>query len=90
MQEETGHTCEGKNIQLIGKVQPNPAFQNNYCYTYLIKEVVKTEIQKLDNFEEIEVFEVTKDELKEKILSGEIAHSLVVAAFWYFENFKSK
>ena len=85
LREETGYTTN-ENLILIGTVEPNPAFQTNYCYTYLAQNVVKSKDQDLDELEEIEVVELSEAEVKDKLKSGEINHALVVAAFWYYDN----
>jgi ADP-ribose pyrophosphatase len=87
--EETGYSCDIESIYL-GETEPNPAFMNNICYTYLWKNVEKTKNQQLDGNEEIRVFEVTMDELKVLIKDGKIKHSLVLNAFfYYFINFEN-
>ena len=84
LEEETGYTAE-KFIPL-GVVEPNPAFQTNFCHTYLAVNAKKTKDQNLDPCEEIEVLEFSRDEIKEKLKSGEINHALVVAAFYFYDN----
>lgn len=81
LREETGYTST--NWKLLGKVAANPAFMSNYCETYLALDAVKTHEQELDPFEEIEVDLRDVKDLKEIMASGEINHSLVVAAFYF-------
>lgn len=81
LREETGYTSS--NWKFLGKVAANPAFMSNYCETYLALDAVKTHDQELDPFEEIEVYLRSIKDIKEIIASGEINHSLVVAAFYY-------
>lgn len=83
LEEETGYTCE--EMIHLGTVEPNPAFQTNFCHTYLAKNCSLTQKQNLDPFEEIIVHEFSKEELDEKLKSGEINHALVVAAMYYYE-----
>ncbi|MFT6067836.1 MAG: 8-oxo-dGTP pyrophosphatase MutT (NUDIX family) [Bacteriovoracaceae bacterium] len=84
LREESGYTAS--EFKLIGKVEPNPAFQTNLCYTYLALDAKRTEDQELDPCEEIEVLEYSKKEIDELIKSGEINHALIVAAFYYYDN----
>ncbi len=80
--EETGY--EPQKIQFIGVVHPNPAIQNNLCHTFLAEECRPCQEQRLDNSEDIEVQEVPWSEVIRLIDYGEISHSLVLAAiFWY-------
>lgn len=82
LREETGYTSS--NWKFLGKVAANPAFMTNSCETYLALDAVKTHDQELDPFEEIEVYLRDKKDIGEIIGSGEIDHSLVVAAFYFF------
>ena len=83
LQEETGYTSH--NWKYLGQVDANPAFMNNYCKTYLALDAIKTHPQELDQFEEIEVYLRDKSDLKSMVKSGEITHSLIVAAFYLLD-----
>lgn len=78
--EETGYSSE--DWIKLGQVDANPAFMNNFCVTFLAKNAEKTSLQSLDPFEEIEVNLKPFIEIRPAILSGEISHSLVAAAFY--------
>ncbi|MFH1278803.1 MAG: NUDIX hydrolase [Candidatus Eisenbacteria bacterium] len=80
--EETGY--EAERLVHIGTVEPNPAFQTNRCFTYLAENAVLRGPQRLDPGEEIEVFRVREAEVWRMIREGEIAHALVVAAFYWY------
>ena len=82
LEEETGYKCD--EMILLGKVRPNPAFMTNHCYTFLAKNCHLSSNQNLDHLEEIDVVIIDQTEIKNKIKSGEIDHSLVIAAFHYF------
>ncbi len=82
LREETGY--EAASITRIGIVEPNPAFQNNRCHTYLARDVVLAGTQQLDPGEEIDVFLADEGEVWRMIREGEIAHALVVAAFFWY------
>lgn len=81
LREETGYTSS--SWKYLGKVAANPAFMSNYCETYLALDAIKTHDQELDPFEEIEVYLRDKKDLKAMVTSGEINHSLVVAALYF-------
>jgi ADP-ribose pyrophosphatase len=76
--EETGY--EGTRIKLIGKVDPNPAYQPNQCYTVLIENAKKVKEPELEQMEDIAVDIVSEKRFEEMIVSGEISHALVLAA----------
>lgn len=77
LKEEMGLT--GK-MELIGKLNPNPAFMSNYCYFYLASNVEKKFNLNLDYMEEVETVKVSKEEIKSLINEGKITHSLSLAA----------
>ena len=81
LREETGYTST--KWKHIGRVDANPAFMNNYCDTYLALDARKTHEQEFDPFEEIEVYPRDKKDIMKMVTSGEIKHSLVVAAFYF-------
>ena len=82
--EETGYS--GSDWELLGRTRPNPAFLNNWCYCYLARDVVKTAEQDLDEAEELEVVTAELKDVPDLIARGEIDHSLVLSAFFYFQR----
>ncbi len=81
--EETGYRGESDAI-FLGENYPNPAFLNNVCYSYLWKNCEKITAQSLDKNEDIDIQIVPLDKAKNLILNGEIKHSLVLTAFFYY------
>jgi 8-oxo-dGTP pyrophosphatase MutT (NUDIX family) len=80
--EETGYS--GENGRIIGKVCPNPAIQDNFCYTVLVENVKKTAEPHLDDMEDIEVFTIKSEELPELMRNGFIEHGLVLNALTFY------
>ena len=76
--EETGYVAE--KIRLLARVLPNPAVQNNYLYLFAAEGCRDTGQPQPDAFEAIEVLERPLEEIPAMIASGEIAHSMVIAA----------
>ncbi len=83
LREETG--CVAERWTLLGKNHPNPALQNNLCYTYLAEGVRQLESPRFDNSgtERIGIRTVALREIDESIRTGIITHSLVITAFHY-------
>ena len=81
--EETGFSSNQKAI-LLGENQPNPAFLNNSCFSYVWFDCQKNSLQKLDGNEDIRVVEIPMDKIKDYILNGTIKHSLVLTAFFFY------
>ena len=76
--EETGYTAE--EIVPLGKVAPNPALQDNWCFSFLARDARKTDVQMLDAGEDIDVLEIDPAEIRALVKSGEINHGVVVVA----------
>lgn len=81
--EETGFASDEEAL-LIGETQPNPAFLDNICYSYLWKNCEKKFEQRLDGSEDIDVKLFDIDEIKRMIADKKIQHSLVLNAFFYY------
>ena len=76
--EETGYTAG--EIVPLGKVAPNPALQDNWCFSFLARDARKTDEQMLDAGEDIDVLEIDPAEFRALVESGEINHGVVVVA----------
>ncbi len=81
--EETGFGSDKEAI-LLGRNRPNPAFLNNFCYSYVWFDCELIQKQELDIHEDIEVIKVPLSEIKDYILDGRIDHSLVLTAFFFY------
>jgi len=81
--EETGYRAS--ETIFLGAVHPNPAIQNNQCYTFLARDVVPAAGgQQQEEREDIEVLLRPIQQIPQLIRVGEITHSLVLAAFYRF------
>lgn len=78
LEEETGYT--GKDWFYLGTVEPNPAFHNNLCHHWLVRNVQKTTEPVLDPGEDIAVESIPFIELRQLISAGEIRHVLALSA----------
>lgn len=78
--EETGFRAE--KMLYLGFVEPNPAFLNNRCHTFLAKDVQRVSELNQDEKEDIEVLLKPLAQIPRLIRDGIISHSLVVAAFY--------
>jgi 8-oxo-dGTP pyrophosphatase MutT (NUDIX family) len=85
--EETGYT--GEDVTVIGTVTPNPAILNNVCTTLLVRDVACTCAPHLDSMEEIAVRLEPLESIPGLITSGQIDHSLVLAAFHFLDMLES-
>jgi ADP-ribose pyrophosphatase len=81
LEEETGY--QATDWSLIGRVDPNPAFQTNATWTFLARNAVRATAQRFDETELIDVEERPLDEVPGLIADGTIKHALVVCAFFH-------
>ncbi len=84
LEEETGY--RPGRIELLGSVHPNPAFQNNRCYSYLALDCERVHQGHPEAGEDIAVELRDLAEIPGLISAGEITHSLVICAFYFFNE----
>ena len=84
LREETGY--RGRTAVPLGWVHPNPALQDNRCFSFLAPDVVLEGDPELDGKEEIEVVTVPMGEARGLVERGEITHALVVCALYLWES----
>lgn len=84
VREETGYA--GQAPVQLGVVQPNPAFLNNLCYTYLIEDCQKVGELQLDEGEDIEVVRVPLATIPQLVAEGTIQHALVICGFYWLRR----
>jgi 8-oxo-dGTP pyrophosphatase MutT (NUDIX family) len=73
-QEETGYTSD--SIQLICKLAPNPAINDNTAYFYLIENAVPTAHTNPDFYEDIEVVLYNKKDFLQLLQQNKILHGV--------------
>jgi ADP-ribose diphosphatase len=82
LREETGYQEEA--LIPLGAIHPNPAIQNNLCYTFLAENAFPVGQPAQDEREDIEVVLQPLSEIPRLIQEGAISHALVIAAFYRF------
>jgi 8-oxo-dGTP pyrophosphatase MutT (NUDIX family) len=81
--EETGY--ESEPLELLVEVEPNPAIQNNRCFTFLARGARPTGATRFDAMEELETALFPVARLPELLDSGQVTHALVqgpLETFW--------
>jgi ADP-ribose pyrophosphatase len=81
--EETGY--KGEEPVVVGEVFPNPAIMHNHCYTVLLRNCRLVKPVHWDEGEDLVTKLVPMEQVPELVASGQIRHSLVVAALYQFE-----
>jgi 8-oxo-dGTP pyrophosphatase MutT (NUDIX family) len=84
MREETGYAAQ--ELVELGVVHPNPAIQENRCFTFLAKNARLVGEPQPDDTEDIDVVRYPRRDIPGLLRDGKISHALVVAAlFWWFQ-----
>jgi len=86
--EETGYVAE--SLTFLGESHPNPAIQNNRCYTFLANNVSWVQKPEFKGTEEIAIRLVPLNEVPELISKGVITHALVLVAFYWLQLAQSR
>jgi len=86
LREETGYVAQ--EVIPLGFVHPNPAIQNNRCYTFLARGCRREGVQEQDEKEDIEIDLIPLAEIPTLIAQGAITHALVICAFHFYQLWK--
>lgn len=76
--EETGYEAEHFDLLLV--VEPNPALQNNRCFTYVARRARPTKATEFDGQEELETALVPATRIPDLLDGGQVTHALVQSA----------
>lgn len=81
LEEETGFRAA--KVTPLGSSHPNPAIFGNRLHSFIAEGCERIHAGRPDSGEDLQVVVVPRTELKALVLSGEITHSLVLAALLY-------
>lgn len=79
--EETGYAFS--SFDYLGQISPNPSTNSNLLHMFLAKGGKKIAEQKLDENEEIEILEMSIEELKQLLRDNKIIQSMHVSCIFY-------
>jgi ADP-ribose pyrophosphatase len=79
--EETGYSFT--SFDYLGRISPNPSTNSNLLHMFLARGGKKVGEQNLDENEEIEVVEMTLDELKQLLRENKIVQAMHVSCILY-------
>ena len=80
LKEETGY--EGGKWEFFSITAPNPAAMTNLCHTFIARGVYKAVEQNLEPTEDIDVCEMTEEELLEIMKAGLITQGDMLSPLW--------
>lgn len=85
LEEETGYRSD--SLVELGVVHPNPAIQENRCYSFLAENAKLVGPPRPDETEDIRVVLHPQEDVPRLLAEGRITHALVVAGLlWYFQR----
>lgn len=79
LREETGYA--GAPVELLGRIHPNPAIQENLCHSYVMRDARRVAEAAPEGSEDIVTREIPLAQVPRLIAEGQITHALVVVAF---------
>jgi len=79
--EETGY--QFADVVPLGKISANPSTNSNLMHMFLATGGKKVKEQSLDDNEEIEIIELSFDELKQLIDENKILQAMHMSTIWY-------
>ncbi len=88
MLEETGYVFD--KVHALGSISANPSTNNNLMHMFVATGGKKVQEQNLDANEDIEVFEVSFDELIQFIEERKIVQSMHLSTIFYALRFLNK
>lgn len=81
LREETGYTSQ--RWIPAGRVDVNPAIQNNACHFFVALDAERTHATQFDPFEDIEVETLEAEAFWSALDGGHVTHSLVIAGAYF-------
>ncbi|HET9057482.1 MAG TPA: NUDIX hydrolase [Chitinophagaceae bacterium] len=82
--EETGYSFA--SIEYLGKISANPSTNSNWMHMYLARDGEKIKDQQLDHGEEIEIYLMSIDEVKQLLKENKIFQSMHATCLFYALN----
>ena len=80
MKEETGY--DSNDIELLFTVCPNPPLESNRAWFYIAKNAKLSHPISLDQYEDIEVIKMTKNDFIKMLLNNEFTHGAQAGAMY--------
>ena len=85
LEEETGFKA-GK-IHKLGEIYTTPGYSTELLHLYVAQDLTAGEHKREEGELEMEIFELTIDEVEKKIALGEIKDSKTICGFYHLKNF---
>jgi len=86
--EETGYRAE--RLACAGRVNPNPAFMNNYTHTFVASGLSLVSAQNLDQFENVEVEAVPVRTVIQGMGTDPYGNGVMIIALWSYQRWRAE
>jgi ADP-ribose pyrophosphatase len=83
LREETGY--QGEDAEIIGRIDLNPSWQRTLVPVALVRGARRSGDKELDETEDTRVRLVAPDELRRRIVAGEVETATTIAALAFWE-----
>ena len=84
LEEETGYRAGP--VTSLGAPHPNPALQTNRCHVFLAMDCEPIHAGRPEEGEDLETVVLNVDDLRARVLSGDITHALTLAALYLWKG----
>ncbi|ADN03014.1 NUDIX hydrolase [Spirochaeta thermophila] len=88
LREETGYRAG--TLVLLGRIRPNPAFLDNWTYTFLATDLTLEGAQRLDEHEHIDPVLIPVEEVERSMGDPPLQHALMVVALHWYRRWKEE
>ena len=86
LEEETGYKS-GK-VRKLGAIYTSPGFCSEILHIYLVEDLTKGKHNREEGEVDMEVLELSLEEIEEKIVTGEIVDSKTICGIHYYRLFR--
>ena len=85
LEEETGY--KAKKVEKLGQIYTTPGFCTEILHIYLAKELIQGDHNREEGEQGMEIFELSKQEIEEKIIKGEITDSKTICGIYLAQKY---
>jgi ADP-ribose pyrophosphatase len=85
LEEETGYRA--KKVEKLGQIYTTPGFCTEILHIYIAKELIHGEHNREEGEQGMEIFELSKQEIEEKIKTGEITDAKTICGIYLAQKY---
>ena len=85
LEEETGY--KAKIVEKLGQIYTTPGFCTEILHIYIAKELIQGDHNREEGEQGMEIFELSNQEIEEKIMKGEITDSKTICGIYLAQKY---